>query len=65
VTFVKTAKYNFVFKSQFILQSVVINLAECYGERVLQCLGEGETLSRASPQIVGHEDVHLNLTLNY
>jgi hypothetical protein len=32
-------KYDF-FKSQFILQSVVIHLAECYGEGVLQCLGE-------------------------
>jgi hypothetical protein len=28
------------FKSQYILQSVVIHLAECYGEEVLQCLGE-------------------------
>jgi hypothetical protein len=27
-------------KSQFILQAVVIYLAECYGEGVLQCLGE-------------------------
>jgi hypothetical protein len=31
---------NFFFKSKFILQSVVIHLAECYGEGVLQCLGE-------------------------
>jgi hypothetical protein len=30
----------FFLKSYFILQSVVIHLAECYGERVLQCLGE-------------------------
>jgi hypothetical protein len=30
----------FFFKFQFILQSVVIHLAECYGEGVLQCLGE-------------------------
>jgi hypothetical protein len=28
------------FKSQFILKSVVIHLAEFYGEGVLQCLGE-------------------------
>jgi hypothetical protein len=40
---------NFFFlKSHFILQSVVIHLAECYGQGGLQCLG-GETLSRASP----------------
>jgi hypothetical protein len=30
----------FFFKSKFILQSAVIHLAECYGEEVLQCLGE-------------------------
>jgi hypothetical protein len=33
-------KHKFFFKSQFILQSVVIHLAECYGEGVLQCLGK-------------------------
>jgi hypothetical protein len=41
-------KINSFFKSQFILQSVVLHLAECYGERVLQCLGE-----KPYPQIVG------------
>jgi hypothetical protein len=49
-------KHNFFLKSQLILQSVVIHLAECYGEGVLQCLGERpsvEALSRAPPQIVG------------
>jgi hypothetical protein len=45
-------RYFFLFKSQFILQAVVIHLSECYGDGVLQCLWE-ETLSRASPQIVG------------
>jgi hypothetical protein len=30
----------FFLKFQFILQSIVIHLAECYGEEVLQCLGE-------------------------
>jgi hypothetical protein len=34
-------EYRFFFlKSKFILQSVVIHLAECYGEGILQCLGE-------------------------
>jgi hypothetical protein len=32
--------WSIFFKSQFILQSVVIDLTECYGEGVLQCLGE-------------------------
>jgi hypothetical protein len=34
----------FFLESQFILKSVVIHLAECYAEGVLQCLEEGPTV---------------------
>jgi hypothetical protein len=33
-----------IFKIVFFLQAVVIRLAECYGERVLQCLGERDSV---------------------
>jgi hypothetical protein len=56
-------------KSQFILQSVVIHLAECYGEGVLQCLGErpsvGPLRREKVRDLIRHEDVYLILKLNY
>jgi hypothetical protein len=34
------------FKSQLVLQSVVIHLTEYYGEEVLQCLGKRPSVGR-------------------
>jgi hypothetical protein len=56
-------------KSQFILRSVVIHLGECYGEGVLKCLVERPSVGPLRRQqvrdLMGHEDVHLNLRLSY